>query len=167
MPRARTISDAEILGHVCGQLLLSGEKSVSFASIAALTGLAAPTLVQRYGSRRAMQAAALAQGWQRLEQITAAAEAEALASPKGAAALLKAIGDAPEIQLLALSWGDDALRALAANWRQGVETALAKRLGGGPKGQTSAAIAFAAWQGRLLWAGAGGKGFRLSDLLRK
>ena len=167
MPRTRTVPDAEILNLVCAQLAQTGEKSVTFASISAQTGLAAPTLVQRFGTRDAMQSAALGFAWDRLDRITAEVEAEALTSVKGATAMLKALSDAPETQLLTLSLRDEPLRARAELWRSTVETALAKRLGHGAKGQDLAAIVFAAWQGRLLWGPTGGKSFRLSDLLRR
>lgn len=167
MPRSRTIPDTEILSLVCAQLAQSGEKSMTFASISAQTGLAAPTLVQRFGTRDAMQSAALGFAWDRLDHITAEVEAEALASVKGATAMLKTLSDAPETQLLALSLREEPLRARAEHWRRTIETALAKRLGPGAKGQDRAAIVFAAWQGRMLWGPTGGKNFRLSELLRR
>lgn len=167
MSRTRTVPDVDIFAMICTQLGQSGEKSVTFAAIAAQCGLAPPTLVQRFGTRDAMQHAALHYAWDRLDHITSKAEDEALASPKGALAMLKTLADAPETQLLGLSLRDETLRARAVLWRRTIETALAKRLGAGAKGQDLAPILFAAWQGRILWGAAGGKGFRLSDLLRK
>ncbi|NJS40650.1 MAG: TetR family transcriptional regulator, partial [Rhodobacteraceae bacterium] len=54
MPRQKTIPDARILATVSQLLAAEGDKAVSFASVAAATGLAAPTLVQRFGSRDGM-----------------------------------------------------------------------------------------------------------------
>lgn len=167
MPRTRTVPDSHILSLVCREVMRSGEKTVSFASVAELSGLAASTLVQRFGTRNAMLHAALLTGWDRLDLITADAEAQALASPKGAQALLKAIANEPEMNLLLLSLNDAALTSRASQWRATVETALAKRLGTGAKGRDLAVICFAAWQGRILWSPAGGKSFRLADLIRK
>ncbi len=48
-----------------------------------------------------------------------------------------------------------------------VESSLAARLGGGSKGREAALILFAAWQGQLLWARAGGRSFRIKDAIRR
>lgn len=168
MSRRKIIPDAEILGLVLHKLLTEGEKSVSFGLIATASGLAPPTLVQRYGSREAMILQALAASWTALENLTAATEAEALVSSKGAQGMLKDIGALVDIPaLLAASQRDKALMDRAAIWRKSVETALAVRLGGGVKGRDGAALIFAAWQGRLMWDCAGGKTFRLGEALRK
>ena len=55
----------------------------------------------------------------------------------------------------------------AAAWREHVETAIALRLGGGRKAKDSAAMIFAAWQGRLIWGGSGDGGFRLKDAIKR
>ena len=44
--------------------------------------------------------------------------------------------------------------------------ALGLQLGGGAKGREAAALLFAAWQGQLLWQGAGGKGFKIKDAIK-
>jgi AcrR family transcriptional regulator len=168
MARIKIIPDAEILALVLGKLLTEGEKAVSFGLISAACGLAAPTLVQRYGSRDGMIASALAAGWAGLESLTAAAELEALVSAKGAQGLLKDISAAVDIPtLLSASQRDKALMDRAALWRASVEAALAVRLGGGVKGREAAGLMFSAWQGRLMWDGAGGKTFRLGEALRR
>lgn len=168
MARQRIIPDSRIFAILLGQIAESGEKSVTFASISAASGLAAPTLVQRYGNRDAMVAAALSAIWDQLDSATAAAEAEALASPKGALGMLKLLsGLAGTPGLLAISLRDDDLRKRAEAWRGAVEAALARRLGHGSKGQEAAATLFALWQGRLLWDRAGGKGFKLWDAAKR
>jgi AcrR family transcriptional regulator len=168
MARNKIIPDAEILALVLHKLLTEGDKAVSFGLIAAASGLAPPTLVQRYGSRDAMIVQALSASWTALETLTSASEAEALVSAKGAQALLKDIGALVDIPaLLAASQRDKALMDRAAAWRKSVEAALAVRLGGGAKGRDAGALMFAAWQGRLLWDTAGGKTFRLGEALRK
>lgn len=169
MGRSRTIPDAEIFSAIRALLAEGGEKAVAFASVARATGLAAPTLVQRYGSRQEMLRAALAAAWDGLDAAADAAAAEAPLSAKGAAQLLKALsgeGGAHPARLAA-DFRDPALRARAEAWRERVEAALALRLGGGAKGREAAAMLFACWQGQLLWAEAGGKAFRLKDALKR
>lgn len=171
MPRVKTISDLDVFAAIRRLLAAGGEKAVAFSSIARETGLAAPTLVQRFGTRDQMVRAALEAAWTELEAATRRAEGEAAMSEKGAQGLLKALGaespEASDLTLLAADFRDPALRARAEAWRHQVEAALAVRLGGGAKGREAAAILFAAWQGQMLWQIAGGKGFRLKDALKR
>ncbi len=166
MSRPRSIPDDAIFAEVRRLLAEGGDKAVAFASVARATGLAAPTLVQRYGSREAMVRAALTAAWDALDAQTAAAEAAA----EGALGLLKALGAGPataDPSRLAADFRDPALRARAEAWRARVEAALARALGGGPKAREAAAILFMAWQGRMLWQDVGGKAIRLKDLVRR
>lgn len=171
MARPRTIPDGDVFAAIRALLAQGGDKAVAFSSVARATGLAAPTLVQRYGTREGMVKAALLAAWDELEARTAEAEAGAGLNAKGAAALLKALGDEDsgpdDLALLAVEFRDADLRARAASWRHRIETALATRLGGGGKGREQAAILFAAWQGQALWAIAGGQGFRLKDAVKR
>ncbi len=171
MARRKIISDAHVHSEVRRLLAEGGDKAVSFGSISKATGLAGPTLVQRFGSREGMLKAALSDAWDRLAAETEAAEANAPLSAKGAQAFLKALGaDAPEsadLSLLAADFRDPDLRARAEAWRAQVERALAIRLGGGARGRESASILFSAWQGQLLWQTAGGKSFRVKDALKR
>ncbi|NUB46650.1 transcriptional regulator [Fertoebacter nigrum] len=166
MPRPRLIPDALIFSAIRSLLAAGGEKAVAFSSVARATGLAAPTLVQRYKSRDLMLRAALDAGWDALEASTTAAEAEAEMSAKGALALLKALGEV-DIALLAADFRHARLRQRAADWRARVETALALRLGGGAKGRETAAALFALWQGQAMWNDAGGKTFRLKEAVKR
>ena len=163
MARPRVIPDETVfdaLRHILGT---EGEKAVSFGSVARVTGLAAPSLVQRYGSRDAMIRAALMAAWNTLDAETARADATA----ETAQGLLKALGGgavgATDLALLAIDFRDPALRARAAAWRAQVEAALARRL----RDADGAALLFAAWQGQMLWQMAGGKGFRLKDAVKR
>ncbi|MGL6209162.1 MAG: hypothetical protein ACRC14_04955, partial [Paracoccaceae bacterium] len=171
MSRTRTIPDEQIFTAIRALLAAGGDKAVAFSSVARATGLAAPTLVQRYGSRDDMLRAALMAGWDALDATTAAAEADAPLTAKGALALLKTLdGDETEpseIAHLAADFRDPALRARAAAWRARVETALTTRLGGGSKGRDLAAMMFALWQGQALWQTAGGASFKLKDALKR
>ncbi|MBT9245661.1 TetR family transcriptional regulator [Gemmobacter fulvus] len=171
MARKKLIPDTAVFAEIRHLMAQGGEKAVSFSTISQATGLAAATLVQRFGSRDAMLRAALAAAWDALEATTTQAEGDAALNAKGAQALLKALGaDAPEtsdLTLLAADFRDPVLRARAETWRAQVETALALRLGGGAKGRETAALLFAAWQGQMLWQMAGGKGFRLKDAVKR
>ncbi len=147
------------------QLLADGgDRAVSFASVAAATGLAPPTLVQRYGSRDGMVRAARDAAWARLEAATTAAIVQTGA--KGPQALFKALGTVDAADLVADARDPD-LAQRAAVWRATVESALALRLGSGQKGRETAALLFAAWQGQLLWSRAGQPGFKLKDAVRR
>ncbi|EEW26268.1 DUF3156 family protein [Rhodobacter ferrooxidans] len=165
MARNKIIPDAEVYATIRALLAAGGDKAVAFASVARSTGLAAPTLVQRFGSRDRMLALALAASWDAMDAATIAAETEAEAGPKGAQALLKVLGAEAEVDLalLAVDFRDATLRARAEAWRARVEAALAARLGDAE----AAALLFAAWQGQMLWRNVGGKGFRLKDAVKR
>lgn len=171
MPRKKIIPDLDVFAAIRQLMVQGGEKAVSFSTVAQATGLAPPTLVQRFGSRDLMLRAALAAAWDALDASTVAAEEAAPLNAKGAQLLLKSLGaDAPEtadLTLLAADFRDPLLRARAEGWRARVEGALALRLGGGARGREVAALLFAAWQGQILWQMAGGKGFRLKDALKR
>jgi AcrR family transcriptional regulator len=171
MGRTRTVPDVEVYAVIRQLLLAGGDKAVAFSSVARATGLAAPTLVQRYGSRDGMVRAALAHAWDELDARTSEIAADCPMSAKGAAQLLKLLGgtDASPVDLglLAADVRDPALRDRALSWRETVESSLAARLGGGAKGRTAAAILFAAWQGQSLWSPAGGRGFKLKDAVKR
>ncbi len=171
MGRSRTIPDTDVYAVICQLLAEGGEKAVAFSSVARATGLAAPTLVQRYGTRDAMLRAALLAAWDDLDARTADLAATTPISAKGAAQVLKALwgddGAVVDLALLAADFRDPDLRQRGLQWRTTVEGALAARLGGGAKGREAASILFAAWQGQALWSRAGGRGFKLKDAIRR
>jgi AcrR family transcriptional regulator len=164
MPRTRTISDDRVFLMIQKLLAQGGERAVSFASVAEASGLAPPTLVQRYGSRDGMVRAARLQAWARLEAATTAAILET--EKKGPQTLLKALTSADAADLVVDSRDPD-LAQRAAAWRASVEAALSLRLGTGQKARESAAILFAAWQGQLLWARMGQPGLKLKDAVKR
>jgi AcrR family transcriptional regulator len=164
MPRTRVIPDDQVFAILQRLLQDKGDRAVSFGSVAAATGLAPPTLVQRYGSRDAMVRAARLAAWDRLDERTAKAMADT--SGKGPQGLLKALGPV-EATGFAADLRDPDLALRAAAWRTTVEAALAERLGTGQKARESAALLFAAWQGQALWSAAGEPGFRLKDAVKR
>jgi AcrR family transcriptional regulator len=164
MPRTRTIPDAQVFATIQRLLDRGGDKAVSFGTVSKATGLAPPTLVQRYGSRDAMVRAARLAAWDALEHRTVAAISGT--TDKGPQGLLKAIGSV-DATAIAGDLADPDLAQRAAGWRKGVETALALRLGGGQKARESAALLFAAWQGQALWEKAGDSAFRLKEAVKR
>jgi AcrR family transcriptional regulator len=165
MPRTKIIPDSTVFAAVRQMLGADGDRAVSFASVAAATGLAAPTLVQRFGSRDGMVRAARLAAWDALEAQTATAIAST--ADKGPQGLLKAITPALDVVGIASGLHDPDLAQRAAAWRATVESALSLRLGTGPKARETAAMLFAAWQGQALWAAAGGSAFRLKDVAKR
>lgn len=170
MGRSKTVSDADVFTAIRQLLASGGEKAVAFSSVARATGLAGPTLVQRFGSRAAMMRAAQMAAWDTLDATTATAVAASDLSAKGAQALLKSLADGQaasvDLALLCMDQRDAQLRQRAKAWRNAVEVTLGLQLGGGAKGREAAAILFATWQGQLLWNGAGGKGFKIKDAIK-
>ena len=170
MGRTKTVSDADVYLAIRQLLAAGGEKAVGFASVARATGLAGPTLVQRFGNRAAMVRAAHLAAWDALDAATAEAVAGSELSPKGAQNLLKSLANAQtdlvDLLTLCMDLRDAALRQRAKAWRHGVEVTLGLQLGGGASGREAAAMLFAAWQGQLLWNGAGGKAFKIKDAIK-
>jgi AcrR family transcriptional regulator len=164
MSRTRTIPDDQVFAALQRLLDHGGDKAVSFRTVAIATGLAPPTLVQRYGSRDAMIRAARHAAWDALDRKTAGAIANT--ADKGPQGLLKAIGPVDTTSLSA-DLRDAELAVRAAGWRAVVESALSVRLGTGPKARESAALLFAAWQGQSLWATGTAPGFRLKDAVKR
>jgi len=169
MGRSKTLPDTDVYAALRRLLIQGGDKAVAFSSVGQATGLAAPTLAQRYGTRDAMVRAALLDGWDVLGKATEQAVEEAALSAKGATQILKALnaGHAEEIALLASEFRDPALRNPALAWRQSLLAALGSRLGGGSKGQEAAALVFAAWQGQILWHKAGGSEVKIKDAVKR
>ncbi len=164
MPRPRIIPDAHVFAVIQRMLEQGGEKAVSFGSVSRATGLAPPTLVQRYGSVQGMIRAARHAVWDALEHRTV--QAIAGTSDKGPQGLLKAIGPV-DASAIANDLRDPELGQRANGWRLAVETALTLRLGAGSKARESAALLFAAWQGQSLWAAGGESAFRLKDAVKR
>ncbi|MEO8241862.1 MAG: transcriptional regulator [bacterium] len=163
MSRPRTIPDADIFAAILRLIAEGGEKSVAFSSVARDTGLAAPSLVQRYGGLPSMIHAALHSEWDRLDALVLTLQAGLADSSKGPQALLKALTQSPSPAFLAASLRDAKLRDRATAWRSQVEAALVAR---GIDDET-AAMLFAIWQGQTLWDNLGDKAFKLKDAIKR
>lgn len=158
MPRVKSLPDQDVFDVVVSLLIAGGDKAVAFSSVARLSGLAAATLAQRFGTRDGMVRAAMLACWDRLDQTLAQLDADLPLLAKGAVQLLKPLDLAPQVLLISLR--DPQIRARALAWRSNLEAALAKRVDGG-------AELFALWQGQVIWAEWGGKGFRLKDAAKR
>lgn len=164
MARPKRIPDTEVFSAVLQLLSTEGDKSVSFARVGRLTGLAPATLVQRFRGLDRMMNAALIAGWDQADAALAEASAAA-EDTKGLLQILKSLP--PNTELLAASGRDEALRKRAADWRTATEAALAMRMPGKGKAAQSAAVLFAFWQGQTAWQDMGGKGAKLKDVLKR
>lgn len=168
MARTKLISDRDVFQQVLALLLQNGEKAVTFSTVSAATGLAPTTLVQRFGSCNEMILSAIAQAWAELDGLVEAATLDAAALSKGLPGLLKSlVGPIDPGALLTLSLRDPVLIGRAKAWRYKVEQTIAARLDVSAKAKETAALIFAAWQGRMLWDAGGGKGFRLGDAIKR
>lgn len=166
MPRPRSIPDRQVYAAIRLLAAELGEKAVTFGSVARASGLAAPSLAQRYGSRDRMLRAALLDGWDVLDATLERADA----SKSGSAGFLKALAPderalGADLTVLMGGLRDAELRNRAAQWRDRVITALARRAAkSGRPDRAAASVLFAAWQGRVLWSATGKPGFRLKPL---
>jgi len=157
MARPRKLSDDDLLNAVATLLSEAGPGALTFSAASAATGLSPAALVQRYGNREALLQAALLWMWDRLDEATAAADAEEAISPAGAIAmLLRLSGDyeagdehGQGLLLLREDFRDPVLRARGAAWQVALGAALGRRLGSDGLGRLMATQ----WQGAVLWWG--------------
>ncbi|MCU0800679.1 MAG: TetR family transcriptional regulator [Rhodobacteraceae bacterium] len=157
MARTKIIPDTAVFAALRHILATEGPQAASFRAVGRATGLAAATLVQRFGSAEGMLVAALLDGWDQADAALKAAAAEAAMNEKGATAFLKTLPPVPPLLT------QKALQDRAAAWQRQVIRELTLRL----KDGQAAAILFAAWQGRLMWDATGARGFALKDVLRR
>ncbi|KQU95578.1 TetR family transcriptional regulator [Mesorhizobium sp. Root102] len=160
MGRIKTISDSVVLDRLLAALETAGPDGLSFSKASKAVGLSAATLVQRFATREAMIEAVLLHAWDRLDAVTAAADAEAAISPAGAISMLMRLmpGHGAEynltdgLLLLREDLRNPTLRARGSAWgkylakslgrRLTNHTALAERLG-----WQMASV----WQGAFIW----------------
>jgi AcrR family transcriptional regulator len=88
MPRKRTISDQDLLDAALVVVRAAGPEALTFAAAASASGLAASTLVQRFGTKAGLLRGALLRAWDLLDEQTAAAAAAAGPGPGGVVDML-------------------------------------------------------------------------------
>jgi AcrR family transcriptional regulator len=168
MARPKSVPDDHVHAAIAALYGRGGDKAVTFATVAEATGLAPPTLVQRYGTRDGMLEWALTCGW---DTVDAACDAALpVLEDRGAGAFLKSLADrlgaSFSLAELVTAQRSTALQARATAWRAATEKLIASSFGSSDDAREQAAITFAAWQGQLLWDGAGGRTFRLKAAVR-
>ncbi|MFC7406943.1 TetR family transcriptional regulator [Georgenia alba] len=161
MPRKKTISDEDLLDAVLLVVRQGGPEAVTFQAVAPRAGLAASTVVQRFGTKAALLRAALSQAWDRLDADTDAADGEAPHGPAGVIDLLVRLSaqydpvDYPDqLLLLREDLRDPVLRERGRRWLDALGAAIERRLAaqaGDAAGLGELTIAH--WQGALtVWA---------------
>lgn len=160
MARYKTLSDEQVLTRLLEALLATGPAEFTFAKAAKASGLAAATLVQRYGDRTALIEAILLHAWDMLDAQTEAADAQAADTPEGAIDLLLQLmpdGDAERnatdgLLLLREDFQNPVLRARGSAWGHRLAATLGRRLTADtanalPLGWEMASL----WQGAYIW----------------
>jgi len=160
MSRSKTIPDAALLDRLMAAVMQEGPSDLSFAKASQVAGLAAATLVQRFGTRAGMIEAVLLRAWDQLDEATAAADAQAAPDPAGAIDLLLRLTHADTAEydvtdgllLLREDIRNPVLRARGAAWGQRLAEALGRRLSDDPDHGLRLGWQMAAlWQGTLIW----------------
>lgn len=86
--RPRSVPDEALLDAALAVMRRAGPDGVTFAAVSAASGLAAATLVQRFGSKRGLLRAALHRAWDLLAAQTAALDGSAPPTAAGAVTIL-------------------------------------------------------------------------------
>ena len=138
--RPRTVSDDDILDAAAAAVAEVGPAEVTLARVGARVGLSAATVLQRFGSRRALLLAVARRGADVLPaRLRACTDA-----PRPAAALVEALVDvaagvrtsaefANHLAFLLLDLTDPDFRAVAQEYAAGVESAVADVLRAGQR----------------------------------
>lgn len=160
MPRPKTMSDEEVLAAALAIMHAGGPEGLTFAALAAATGLSASTLVQRFENKQNLVQRTLLRAWDCLDQLTAELSATLPKTSSGAIDLLVGLsGDyggieayADGLRVLREDLRDPLLRARGTKWRDALAAALDERLAGtaGPSAGIGLLMA-SHWQGALLW----------------
>jgi AcrR family transcriptional regulator len=161
MGRPRTVDDETLLDSALRIVRESGPDSLSFGALAARVDLAASTLVQRFGSKQNLLRAALSLAWDRLDQDTARAIANAGGGRAGVIDLLVALSGqyraddfADQLLILREDLRDPVLRERGRVWIGVLADAIEARLRTArrnPDGLGQLVVTH--WQGSLtVWA---------------
>lgn len=160
MPRPKLLSDAEVLAKAYALLHEAGPEALTFARVAAATGLSASTLVQRFATKAGLMQATLLHAWDRLDAKTARLAATMAKTPKGAVALLAGLSRdyggveayAEGLLILREDIRDPVLRARGTAWRRTLSAALDDCFHAVPAAPPGIGLLLAThWQGSLLW----------------
>ncbi|MEV1290841.1 TetR family transcriptional regulator [Pseudonocardia sp. NPDC049635] len=162
MPRHKLLPDSEVLDHALALMHARGPQALTFAALAAASGLAPATLVQRFGTKADLLRSALLHAWDRLERRTRELGAAAEPTPAGAVAFLSGLSEqyggidsyAEALLVLREDLLDPEVRKRGAAWRGLLTTELDRCLAGAPGAPPGIGeIVATYWQGTLLWWG--------------
>jgi len=160
MPRAKTLSDGEVMDAATAILRARGPEGLTFQSLSAACGLSAATLVQRFQTKAKMKQAVLLHAWDALDRKTTELAASVPRTPEGAIALMAGLsasyGDietyAEGLLVLREDLRDPILRARGAVWKQALVEVLDACFAGSPGLPDGMGLLAAThWQGALLW----------------
>ncbi len=161
MPRKRTISDQALLDAALGIVRDSGPDALTFAALSAGSGLAGSTIVQRFGTKAALLQAALLRAWDRLDEETTAAIADAGHGAHAVVELLVRLSGqydaerfADQLLLLREDLRDPVLRGRGTAWLTQLYDAIERRLERRPGDASGLGeLMVAHWQGTLtVWS---------------
>lgn len=155
MPRKRTIADEVLLDHALAIVREVGPDGLTFGAVAERAGLAASTIVQRFGAKPALLRAALLRAWDRLEADTDAAIAATGRGAKGVVELLVRLSGqyqahdyADQLRVLREDLRDPVLTERGRAWLAVLAEAIEARVPGVP-----GMLVLAQWQGTLtVWS---------------
>lgn len=162
MPRPKILSDSDVLATALKLMHERGPEALTFAALAAATGLSGATLVQRFRSKAGLRQSALLRAWDGLDEKTAALASRVPKTPAGAVRLLVGLSRdyggieayAEGLLVLREDLRDPALRARGATWRDILSAALDECFAGVPHVPMGIGLMLASqWQGSLLWWG--------------
>ena len=162
MPRPKTLPDRDVMEAALALMHRAGPDALTFAALAEACGLAAATLVQRFGSKAGLRQRALLHAWDRLDEKTATLAAAAPRSAEGAVGLLVGLSKdyggieayAEGLVMLREDLRDPVLRARGTQWRRALSKALDQCFAGIANAPKDVGLLMASqWQGSLLWWG--------------
>jgi AcrR family transcriptional regulator len=160
MPRPKTVSDADVLDAAHRLIHQRGPSSLTFAQLAAATGLSSATLVQRFHTKTALIQRALLYAWDRLDDKTARLVAAAPRTADGAIQILVALSSdyggiesyAQGLLVLREDLRDPLLRRRGAAWSLALSRALDQCFAAVPRAPRDVGSLIATqWQGALVW----------------
>lgn len=134
MARPRLVSDEVVLDAANRVMRKVGPGGLTFALVAAESGLAAATLVQRFAGRDQLIEAAMVGAWDRLNAGVAFADNAHPVTPEGAIALLVGLSAGFEDLDFATAWvlraemRETHLRSRGAKWHEALSQVLGRRL---------------------------------------
>lgn len=157
MPRPRTQTDEQLLEASLALMHARGPDALTFASLSAACGLAAATLVQRFGNKATLKQRTLLHAWDRLDHRTAQLAATIPRTPQGAVALLVGLSEqyggiesyAEGLLVLREDLRDPLLRDRGADWKKALIEVLDECVPDAPEG--FGLLMATHWQGALLW----------------